>query len=327
MTSVEPAVFVFADADDVGVGRLVSCLNGDRPVTWWRFGVEEESVSAYADTDSFELRQSGVEVSASDLRAAPLVVYRRRLLQPRPLVSSRLSAAADREFSEREWDSLIEGLLLAEEARATCTWVNSPTATLLGSNKLSLLLRAARAGLPVPPFCVSTPVRFPRDASNELVAKAISADERIDAERHFSTTRLSDSDLAALPGTALPTPSLLQEYVAPSLEVRVFYALGELLSLALTPSERHVDIRYSSLADIDPRRHELPGDLTEALRKFAENLSFSYCTFDLVLPQRGEPALVDVTPNGDWSYFESDARPLISQFLAAAIAKHLDSHG
>ena len=326
MTFIEPTVLIFADADDVGVGRLTSCLPDELPVTWWRFGVEEASVSVQADTDGFELRQPGARVSASDLRAAPLVIYRRRLLQARPLVSSQLATAADREFSEREWSSLIDGLLLAEEVRADCTWLNAPTATLLGSNKLSLLLRAANDGLPVPPFSVSTPVRFPEATSKELVAKAISADERIDERRHFSTTLLSDADRAALPGTALPTPSLLQEYVAPSLEVRVFYSLGELLSLALTPSDQHVDIRYAPLVDLNAREYDLPADLAEALRGFAERLSFSYCTFDLVLSERGEAALVDITPNGDWSYFESDEEPLISRFLASAIAKHIDSH-
>ncbi len=325
-TSIEPAVLIFADADDIGVSRLAVRLGTELPVIWWRFGVPEQSVSVHADAGGFELNQPKARVDSSEVRLAPLIVYRRRLLQPRPLVSSTLPARADREFSEREWTSLVDGLLLAEESRTPSTWVNPPTATLLGSNKLSLLLQAARAGLAVPPFSVSTPVRFPSTSSAELVAKAISADERIDEKRHFATARLSAADRQALPNAALPTPSLLQEYVAPSLELRVFYALGRLLTLALTPSDRHVDIRYSSFSDLDPREHELPGGIGEALASFARSRSLSYCTFDLVLPEQGDPALVDITPNGDWSYFESDEQPLISEFLADAIAEHVASH-
>ena len=200
--------------------------------------------------------------------------------------------------------------------------MNSPSATLLGANKLSLVIRAARGDLPVPHFSISTPVRFPDSDSGDLVAKAISADERIDVDRHFSTTKLSAKDLADLPGARLPTPSLLQEYVAPELEIRVFYAFGRLSSLALKPSGDHVDIRHTPRAGLAPTQHDLPSKLSNALAEFAKNQSFSYCTFDLLAPNGEEPLLVDITPNGDWDYFESDSRPVVSEFLAQAIVDH-----
>jgi hypothetical protein len=318
-TSSEPAVLVFADGDDAGASRLVASLATKLSVTWWRFGLPEESVSVDVDGDGFRLEQPGATVRSADLQHTPTVVYRRRLLQPRSLVSSELSPAADRDFSEREWTSLIEGLLLAEERHTHATWLNPPSATLLTANKLSLLLCAARVGLPVAPFSVSTPVRFPPSAAGDLVTKAISSDERIDETRYFSTARLSAEDLRDLPGTRIPTPSLLQEYLSPSLELRVFYALGEFLTLALTPSGEHVDIRHSPREDLSPRVHDLPAELREGLGALAREFNLGYCTFDLVVPHDGSPALVDVTPNGDWDYFESDASPVVTEFLADTI--------
>ncbi len=279
-------------------------------------------MSVDLDGDGFQLEQPGAHVCSAELRDAPVVVYRRRLLRPRPLVVSELPTPEDRAFSEREWASLIEGLLLFEERESHATWLNSPSATLLTHNKLALLLHAARAGLHVPPFTVSAPVRLPSSSGGGLVAKAISSDERIDTARYFSTALLSSEDRERLPGARLPAPSLLQEYVPAERELRVFYLLGEFLALALTPSGEHVDIRRAPREDLSPRVHELSTELRSALAGLADAFALGYCTFDLVIRHDGSPALVDVTPNGDWAYFESDSAPIVSEFVANTIVAH-----
>jgi hypothetical protein len=316
-TSPEPAVLVLADADDVGVARLVSILERTVHVRWWRFGLPESAVSVYVDDRGFRLDQPEVSLCPADFDSAGTIIYRRRLMQSRPLVTSELPTHEDRAFSEREWSSLIGGVLLSEERRGHSTWLNRPSAMLVADNKFALLLAALGAGLPVPRLSVSAPVRLP--PGRELVTKAISADERIDASRYFSTALLSAEDLRDLPGARLPTPSLLQEYVKAELELRVFYALGEFLSLALTPASDHVDIRHAPRAKLSPREYQLSKDLRDALAGLASEFALDYCTFDLVIPDEGPPALVDITPNGDWDYFESDAAPAVSDFLASTI--------
>jgi hypothetical protein len=316
------AVVILADTDDVAVGRLVALLATRLSVTWWRFGLPETSVSADLDVDGFRLEQPGAHLCSADLRDAPVVVYRRRLLRSRPLVVSELPMRADRDFSEREWTSLIEGLLLFEERESRAAWLNSPSAALLTHNKLALLLLAARAGLHVPAFTVSAPVRFPSSSGGELVAKAVSADERIDTTRYFSTALLSSEDRESLPGTRLPAPSLIQEYVPVELELRVFYLLGEFLALALTPSREHVDIRRAPRVELSPRVHALSRELRSALAGLANALALGYCTFDLVIGSDGSLALIDITPNGDWAYFESDSAPVVSEFVADTIVAH-----
>lgn len=313
---------MFADADDVGVGRLVSTLATRLGVIWWRFGLPESSVSVHLDDRGFRLEQPEVSLCATDFQNARTIVYRRHFLQPRPLVVSELPTLDDRNFSEREWSSLIAGLLLSEERRSGATWLNRPSATLVAENKLALLLAAVRAGLPVPAFSVSTPVGFPPTSGDELITKAISADERIDTTRYFTTALLSGEDLRELSDARLPTPSLLQEYVRPTIELRVFYALGKFLALALTPSSAHVDIRHAPRSELSPRPYELPAELCEALAGLARAFALGYCTFDFVISSSGSPMLIDITPNGDWDHFESDAVPIVTGFLADTIAAH-----
>lgn len=320
-----PEILVLADEDDAGVARLVALLEARFDVAWWRFGLPESSLSVDLDRDGFRLEQPGVELCQQTFRQASVVVHRRRLMQSRPFVVSELEVATDRAFSEREWGSLIEGMLLAEEKHSRSTWMNSPSASLHTANKLSLLLFAVQAGLPVPRFSISTPVRFPRTRGSELVTKAISADERIDESRYFTTALLSPGDLRDLPGVPVPTPSLLQEYVAAETELRVFYALGEFLALALRPSPEHVDIRHRSRSDLAPVIDELTPALRGPLAELVTAFGLDYCTFDLVVPAEGSPALVDITPNGDWDYFESDEAPVVSEFLAEAIAGRVSS--
>jgi hypothetical protein len=317
----EPVVLALADADDPAVARLVSRLSGRLPVSWWRFGLPETSITVDVDEHGFRLEQAGAVLSSRQLQSARVIVYRRRFLEPRPLVRSDLESCEERAFSEREWTSLIDGLLLAEERRSRSVWLNSPSATVLTNNKLSLLLSAARAGLPVPPFSVSTPVRFPITSRPGLVTKAVSADERIDSDRFFSTAVLSDEDLRDLPGALVPTPPLLQELVPATAELRVFYALGEVLALALTPSRTHVDIRHAAREELAPRPYDLPADLRSGLADLARAFRLKYCTFDLVVPTDGPPALVDVTPNGDWDWFESEAAPTVTDFIADVIVR------
>ena len=237
-------------------------------------------------------------------------------------MASELASLADRSFSEREWTSLISGLLLAEERQDGTTWINPPSATLVSNNKLMLLLLAARSGVSVPPFSVSTPVRPPLALGRALVTKAISADERIDDVRYFSTALLPRKDLEALPGARLPTPALLQEHVPPSKELRVFYMLGKFLCLALSPSQEHVDIRHAPRASLMPRVCDLPTELCASLDRLARSLALTYCTFDLITPDDGDPVLIDMTPNGDWEYFESSSDPVVTDFLANAIMGH-----
>lgn len=286
---------------------------------WWRFGLPESALSAHLDDHGFLLEQPGASLSSAELQHADVVIYRRRLLQPRPLVASELPSPADRSFSEREWTSLIDGLLLAEERRGGPIWLNPPSATLVANNKLALLLIAARSGLPVPPFSVSTPVRPPSARRQAFVTKSISADERIDYDRYLSTALVPPGHVQQLRGAHISTPALLQEYVAPSRELRVFYMLGDFLCLALTPSQEHVDIRHAPRASLLPRVHDLSAELRAGLDQLARSFGLGYCTFDLIIPDEGSPVLVDVTPNGDWDYFESDEHPIVTEFLVDTI--------
>jgi len=317
------SVILLADHNDVGIKRLESTLAVRMPVIWWRFGLSESLVSVDVSSYDFCLEQPGAILRSSDLREADIIIYKRRVHQPTPYVVSEWDREADRIFAEREWTSLIEGLLLAEEAQGHAVWLNLPSVTRLTANKFSLILRAARDGINIPEFRVSNPVVLPKVADSGIVTKAISTDEQIDASRYLTTTLVAPEVIARIAGARLGTPPLLQRYVEPALELRVFLVLDEIITYALKPSAEHVDIRHITAAEMAPRPYELDRELSIALRRYAARLKLRYCTFDIILSKDGLPALVDITPNGAWDYFESESNPAITIQIAEVIEAHV----
>jgi hypothetical protein len=322
---IRPFVLVLADADDIGVRRLISYLQPRCDVASWSFGAQETSVAVDADQDSFLLEQPGTRISSTDFAHADLIFYKRRWLQRKPLVISGLPRAADRRFSEREWTSLLEGLIEAEEHRSPAVWANPPSSWTSTSNKLALLLRASRLGVDIPHFTVATTVRTPDNDDQRLVAKAISADEVIDAGRYFATARLDPAHLRRLCGRRLPTPSLFQDYISPVRELRSYYLLGSTITISLTPSPDHVDIRYLSGDAMAATLAHLPPDIDTTLCSLAQAFNLNYCSFDLLVPEQGDPILIDITPAGSWEHFESDDAPFISDALGAVIEDYVTS--
>jgi hypothetical protein len=319
-----PEILVLADEDDVGISRLVTRLERRREVRWWRFGTAEADVEADVGTDDFCLRQADVTLRSDDFASADVVICKRRWLQPRPLVRSGLDGLADRRFSEREWQSLLDGVLLDQESRCDATWLNAPSAWARTANKLSLLLRAVRKGIPVPPFRISTPIQPPANGGGgDVVAKAISADEEIEPARHFSTVRLSAAEVGDLSGRRVATPSLLQAHVRAVHELRAYSILGKMVTLRLRPSARHVDIRHSTREEMDPRFDRLPGSLEAALTALTRELGLGYCAFDLIAGEDGEIGLVDITPAGSWDHFETAGEPAVSDAFAEIVENHV----
>lgn len=322
-----PKILVLADEDDVGIRRLANRLEQRCELLWWRFGVAEEEVTADVSANGFCLGQPGLTLRSQDVASAGAVIYKRRWLQPRPLVRSRLNGEANGAFSEREWESLLHGVLHEQEVHSEAVWLNAPSAWARTANKLSLLLRAVEMGLPVPRFRISTPIRLPRDGCvSDVVTKAISANEEIEPERHLSTVRLRPHEAAELQGRQVTTPPFLQEYVKPVCEFRAYFVLGKWVTVRLKPSPQHVDIRHSRREEMAPELDRLPGSLEEGLSGLARNLGLNYCAFDLIGGVDGEIRLVDITPAGSWDYFETSSDPFLSNALADIIESDLCGH-
>jgi len=243
----------------------------------------------------------------------------------RPVVGPSAEGAA-RDFTEREWASLLHGLFLeAEQRHPQLTWLNPPSVSAVTSEKYALLASADLDGLTVPDLRVSTEGHLPGSASGQYVCKAVGEDESIDDSTTYCTAVLDAETLEELPYRT-NCPSLIQERVRPEYELRVYYLLGETLGVRVQArAPDYADLRLVpreqwsvEVATIAPWMHD-------ALRGYCERRRLSYCTFDFLRTVDGRDLLIDVTPSGTWSHLESPADPVITRWYVGILQQLLVS--
>jgi hypothetical protein len=239
----------------------------------------------------------------------------------RPVAVTR-GSARERQFAEREWSGLFNSLLLEVERRhPDVLWVNSPSASMIASNKYHLLATADLDGLRVPSLLISTENRLPASTSGEYVCKAINEDEDIDGRRTFSSARLPNELLAASPFHT-DCPSLIQERVAPEYELRAYYLLGHVFGLKLLArGGDYVDIRLLPRETLEVEPVEVAPGLAQALRRYCHRHRLAYCVFDFLCARDGGEALIDVTPSGTWSHYESASCQLVTEWYADTVVR------
>jgi len=218
-----------ADADLEAVSAALSAAGVANRL--WLFDAGAENLTVDAAPGTFRLRHGDVDLSSDDFARARIIVHRTGLGHWRHPVAAPSATGAERDFTEREWASLLHGLFLeAERRHAHLTWLNPPSVSAVASEKYDLLASADLDGLTVPDLRVSTDGHLPGSASGQYVCKAIGEDESIDDATTYCTAVLDPETLAELPFRT-NCPSLIQERVLPEYELRVYYLLGETLGV------------------------------------------------------------------------------------------------
>jgi hypothetical protein len=313
-------------AQDPEAERLVDALSalGLSPLLW-ELKARDDELSIEASPGSFVIERrlpSGcLALSSDDLASAAIVIYRPglgRWLRP---VSATSLGVAERAFAEREWSTLVNSLFLECEQRCQDTlWVNSPSASLIASQKYYLLATADLDGMRVPPYSVSTEGSLPPSASGAYVSKAINEDEDVDEHLTFPTSEVPSEVIAQAPFRS-DCPTFIQERVYPDHELRVYYLLGEVLALRLSTTIADVvDIRLAPRDSLRIERTAAPPEVVRAIDRYCRRHRLSYCAFDFVSDVTDGHLLVDVTPSGSWSYFETAGDPFVTQWYAGIIA-------
>lgn len=297
---------VIAEHDDKDAEKL--CQEGAKrglDVRWFQLGLDSAQYSVLWERGKLPtLWFQNVEVSTETVSRASWVFHREMRLKKKPYVQALVGTQQEDEFCMREWSSLLASAILAYKFSIHANkWVSSFCRADFTDRKLFMLSHANGLGVDVPNFAAATTFRSPSCTS--AVVKAINADEMID-DRTFPTTVLADDQVEAYEGQRSECPSLVQQKIFAVRELRVFYVKGRWLCLELEMVDQQapVDIRYStnpSVALIDT----LPAALKEGLQKLCKTLEMSYCVFDILVDQSGHHWLIDVTPNGTWSWYEN----------------------
>lgn len=211
-------------------------------------------------------------------------------------------------FSAREWEASLGSIWRIWGGVNPKGWLIHPNAIELQDAKPYLLWLAATLQVPVPPWLIARRV-LAHAGSGRIVCKAVNAWQEVSAGRYLTTT-LVPEDLIGSIDNPLETPTLTQQYVAHSEELRLYLTRDAEVGaqLQLIDSDEHItDFRTASreqlgcqvVSDIPP---SIPVD---GLRQLMTIIGINYCVFDFLQAGSGY-VLTDINPCGSWAYLQGD---------------------
>lgn len=187
-----------------------------------------------------------------------------------------------------------------------CNWLPKPN--MVGVNKLNILMQAIKCGLKVPKSQVINNKKqllsFFHSCSNGIITKPIEGSGYfIDGENTYSsyTTFLDEETIKSFPDKFIP--SLFQESIKRSYEVRVFYLDGKFYSVAalVSNTEAQVDIKQSFESEyIHWVPYNLPKKLEDKLDKFMRYIDLNTGSMDIIRIETGEYIFIEVNPVGQY---------------------------
>jgi hypothetical protein len=219
-----------------------------------------------------------------------------RHFSARAMPASR--GAARRIFAGQSWQELA-GQLGA---------VSAVPLTSRGPGLLDQLAAARSHGIAVPRTVVTTDLDAAHHllGSSQVVIKAL--------HQHFAEARpglltgifpeITGRDTLAGHQAGGGPPVVVQEYVDHDLEVRAYYAGGQVTAFAVGkagPAQPWLQPEQVTAAQIEP-----PPAIAIAVRSLAAAMSLEYGAFDF-LSAKGVPVFLEVSPSGDWRWLEKKA--------------------
>lgn len=113
-------------------------------------------------------------------------------------------------------------------------------------------------------------------------------------------------------------PSLFQENVDKTIEIRSFYLDGDFYSLSIETESKQVDLK-DNYDNANYCRYKLPSEIELKLKKVMNDLKLCSGSIDLLLTNDNQFTFLEVNPNGqyDWvsQYGDYNLHKIIAEFL------------
>lgn len=241
--------------------------------------------------------------SSIRIGTADVVWFRRNLLAVPPPAVTDLD---DRRFIAREWHQLITGAFDSISARL----VDLPAAGLSATKPRQLAL-ARLAGMRVPATLITSSSQKAREFVARHDGRVVHKTMTPSPNALFETKRWGLQEDAVIEDLAI-APTILQEYIAAELEIRITIVGDRIFAAAYRPTS--VDGRL----DINSRfvAHTLPADAEASLHRLMKSLSLTFATGDIRVTPRGEYVFLELNPQGQYLWIEIHTRQPITHAVA-----------
>jgi len=279
-----------------------------RGIPYFRLNTEDfpthVSLSIQEASSSKTELELTVQGNPIDLSRIKSVWFRRPIVpQPHPAICEPYV----RMLVQKESTEAIDGLWRILD----CNWVSRPDAIRRAESKPLQLHLAASMGFRIPETLITNdPERAAAFSQSHegVICKPLRCGrlDVSDAPSLIYTNELSEQDRDAINDVSL-SPTLLQERIAKSLDVRVTVIGSTVFSVGIDAPETPdlgIDWRRGDLTDLRHATCSLPAAIEKKCVELVEALDLQFGAIDLVVRESGEFLFLEINPNGQWAWLQ-----------------------
>ena len=263
--------------------------------------------------------------TAVDLDRIHSAWFRRPIL---PDLTDDIRGQGKREFAADELFAFLEGLWKV----LNCYWVSPPNAIRNADNKIYQLRTAQTLGFEIPRTIItSNPVHlreFVRNIGDCVVKTLERGWVKVGThDRYMFTNRLTIRDLKTVRLGQKLIPSIVQEEVQKSVELRITVVGDEIFTAEIHSqdrSETRIDWRHYEIEHAPHFPHKLPSSIRTRCLKLIRTLGLRFGGIDMILTPEGRYVFLEINPVPQWLWVEELAGLPISDALVELLLRQHD---
>jgi len=306
-----PMILIITHKTDFTADFVINKLN-QRKINYRRFNCEDLFLS------SFTLKFNGsLQYSLLGEDHYTSVWFRRTKL---PEIENLTSE--ERFYILSETDSFFKNLFTTIPAK----WLSEPSSVYRAENKLLQLKTAQKIGFFIPETLITNSKielrEFFKEHSENIIIKPISQ-TRIqyrESSAFIFTNPVPKSVIEDLEKYDL-TPCIFQQNIPKEYELRVTVVGEEVFAAAVysqEDSETKIDWRKKKLKFV---KTTLPFEIAQLCVRIVKELSLVFGAIDLIKTPEGKYVFLEINPNGQWAWIETQTGQEISEAIINFLSK------
>lgn len=221
------------------------------------------------------------------------------------------------EFLLNEFDSFLKNIFSIIKTKK---WLSIPKNVYNAENKLLQLKEAKSIGFELPNTLITTTKRkitqFYSENNDKIIIKPFwNSKIQIDGKTKLLFTNLvSKSDIENIESIEI-TPVIFQEYIDKKKEFRVTIVDKEIFVASVDSqscTKTKIDWRRDNLTFI---KDGLPIDVENKCFELVNNLGLKFGAIDLIQDKNDNFIFLEINPNGQWVWIETDTNLQISKSI------------
>ena len=201
-------------------------------------------------------------------------------------------------------------------------WISHPDALMRAENKLMQLKIAKSVGFSVPESILTNSIcdaEIFAQKHETICVKPLRNGSYSDNKNHYIIYNqvLSKEDFSLL--SLVPNfPTLLQVYIEKEYEIRVIVVNDKVFSVLIDSQANDrtkIDWRVDNCHNVNYSICELPKKIEKKCLKLVAKFDLAFASMDLIFSKKKEYYFLDLNPNGQWGWLDSELNLNISNYL------------